>query len=61
MVFYVGYFIYLYRIGYFLNTPFQALEACIVFMTADYHDVLMGVSPAKMAVSPAKMAKAVGR
>lgn len=29
------------------NTPFQALEACIVSMTTDYHAVLMGMSPAK--------------
>lgn len=41
-------------IGFLPNTPFQALEACMVSMTTDYHAVLMGVSPAKTA-------QAVGR
>lgn len=36
-------------IGFLPNTPFQALEACIVSMITDYHDVLMGVSPDKTA------------
>lgn len=27
-------------IGFLPNTPFQALEACIVSMTTDYHAVL---------------------